>query len=194
MATDGDPLVAIQNAALERALLAETDSSAYVLLAGALERARPDDADDVADTDDADETADADDADDTVDADSSESSRTLPTDDTEEESTASSVLSGDDAGAEIDADRVAGSLLTATLTATLAVRHGLGAGEPARPPSPTVVGESATARAADGDRRSRLLLEGALLAVERFDATTAEAAALAEVGVAAFERQLERQS
>ncbi|MFC5365864.1 hypothetical protein [Salinirubrum litoreum] len=156
MATDGDPLVAIQNAALERALLAETDSSEYVLLAGALERARPDDA--------------------------------------EAESTVSSVLSGDDTDAEIDADRIAGSLLTATLTATFAVRHGLGAGGPARLPSPSVVAESAGAGSVDGDRRRRLLLEGALLAVERFDATTAEAADLAEVGVSAFERQVERRS
>jgi hypothetical protein len=38
------------------------------------------------------------------------------------------------------------------------------------------------------------LLEGALLAVERVDATTAEAAALANVGVAAFERHLDRRS
>jgi hypothetical protein len=154
VATDADPLVAIQNAALERALLAETDSSEYVLLAGALERAR--------------------------------------FDESAADPTPSSVLSGDDAGSEIEPDRIAGSLLTATLTATLAVRHGLGGGTPPRPPSPTVAGSPADT--GDGDRRERLLLEGALLAVERFDATTAEAAALAEVGVPAFERQLARRS
>jgi hypothetical protein len=154
VATDADPLVAIQNAALERALLAETDSSEYVLLAGALERARREDA-----------------------------SERVMGDDT------SSVLSDESA---VDADRIAGSLLTATLTATLAVRHGLGGGEPPRPASPTVADSPADTD--DGDRRERLLLEGALLAVERFGATTAEAAALAEVGVPAFERQLARRS
>lgn len=175
MATDGDPLVAIQNAALERALLAETDSSAYVLLAGALERARLDEAatGDVTQPCSTDETA------------SRDSSRPHSTHEDAEPSVPS-VLTDD---ANVDADRVAGSLLTATLTATLAVRHGLGTGSPSRPPSPSVAGP-----AGDGDRRRRLLLEGAMLARDRFDATTAEAADLAEVGVAAFERHLDRRS
>lgn len=161
MGTDADPLVAIQNAALERALLAETDSSAYVLLAGALERARPDDA-----------------------APGDPSRTDLREDDTD--AALPGVLDDD---AALDPDRVAGSLLTATMTATLAVRHGLASGTPPRPPAPSVAGD-----AADGDRRRRLLLEGAMLARERFDASTAEAAALAEVGVAAFERHVERRS
>jgi hypothetical protein len=164
VAPDGDPLVAIQNAALDRALCSETDSSAYVLLAGALERARSDD----------------------VDADAR--SPTPPVAETDGEPGAS--LSVD--GTEIDPDRVAGSLLTATLTATLAVRHELGTGGPPRPPSPAAA--DGPADDGGGDRRSRLLLEGALLAVERVDATTAEAAALANVGVAAFERHLDRRS
>jgi hypothetical protein len=157
VATDDDPLVAIQNAALERALLAETDSGAYVLLAGALERARPDDAG----------PGEAPEAD-------------RPGDDV------AGVFAGD---ADLDPDRVAGSLLTATMTATLAVRHGLGRGTPPRPPAPSVAGE-----AGEGDRRRRLLLEGAMLARERFDTSTVDAAALAEVGVAAFERHVERRS
>lgn len=161
VATEADPLVAIQNAALERALLAETDSSAYVLLAGALERARTE------------ETPPGD-----------TSGTRQPGDDFEHP--VQSVLDSD---ADLDSERVAGSLLTATLTATLAVRHGLGSGTPPRPPAPSVAGGDDA-----GDRRGRLLLEGAMLAVERVDASTAEAADLAEVGVAAFERHLERRA
>lgn len=155
VATDADPLVAIQNAALERALLAETDSSAYVLLAGALERARRD----------------------------GPTSGDPPRADLWEDDAETAFPSVSDG--DVDLDRVAGSLLTATMTATLAVRHGLGSGTPPRPPAPSVAGD-----AADGDRRRRLLLEGAMLARKRFDASTAEAAALAEVGVAAFERHV----
>jgi hypothetical protein len=194
VATDADPLVAIQNAALERALLSETDSSEYVLLAGALERARLDDTDVAgagrtlpAGTGADSGAAAPDEA--THSGDTADATDSQGTGGVDAESASPTVLAGD---AAIDSERVAGSLLTATLTATLAVRYGLAGGTPARPPSPSVAATSAGT--ADGTRRSRLLLEGALLAVERCDATTAEAAALAEVGVSAFERQIERRS
>jgi hypothetical protein len=167
--TGRDPLVAVQQAALERSLLEAGDTSEYVVLAAALERARHEEGE----TDEA-----------VADGDPGEpwaaESDDGPPGDTPRESTAERPVAADDAAAPLDTDALAGTLLTATMTALAAVRHGR---RPSRPPTPPGPGEPT-------GRRERLLLEGALLAHDRLDLSVEEVAALAELPVSAVERRL----
>jgi hypothetical protein len=174
--TGRDPLVAVQRAALERSLLETGDTSEYVVLAAALERARVDD-DHETSWSPGDEVRPGD-------VPSGDDVRPGDADVSPGEATGDPVPGplgrGDDGASQLDTDALAGTLLTATMTALAAVRHGR---RPSRPPTPPGPGEPS-------GRRERLLLEGALLAHDRMDLSVEEVATLAELPVTAVERRL----